>query len=87
MTTWVNKRFCGHKSDMNKALSNILNKDAKMTALSKHFASSPHSEKDLKGYFLDNKSKWRETDQIAMEDFYMYKRHYGIVVVVFVYIY
>ena len=60
-----NRRFCGHRSDIKKLISNayvLYDGDVGGTELSEHFSSSPHSPKDLRVRILDNNPKWRDID-------------------------
>ena len=53
----VNRRFCGHRSDIKKLISNTSDGDVRGTELSEHFSSSSHSPKDLRVRILDNNPK------------------------------
>ena len=53
----VNRRFCGHRSDIKKLISNTSDGDVGGTELSEHFSSFPHSPKDLGVRILDNNPK------------------------------
>ena len=67
----VNRRFCGHRSDIKKLISNTSGGDIGETELSEQFSSSPHSPEDLRVRILDNNPKWRDIDQLTMEDYYI----------------
>ena len=67
----LNKRFCGHRYDIKKALNNPNSTDIGDTELSDHFAKTPHGAGDLRVRVLDSSEKWNEVDRLTMEDFYM----------------
>ena len=69
----LNKRFCGHRYDIIKALNNPNSTDIGGTELSDHFAKTPHGAGDLRVRVLDSNEKWNEVDRLTMEDFYMSK--------------
>ena len=69
----VNRRFCGHRSDIKKLISNTSGGDVGGTELSEQFSSSPISPEDLRVRILDNNPKWRDIDQLTMEDYYICK--------------
>ena len=46
---------------------------ATLEELSEHFSCSPHVPKDLRVRILDNNPKWRDIDQLTIEDYYICK--------------
>ena len=69
----VNRRFYGHRSDIKKLISNISDHDIVGTELWEYFSSSPHFPKVLRVQIFDNNPKWREIDQLTMENYYICK--------------
>ena len=67
----VNRRFCGHRSDIKKLISNTSDGEVGGTELWEHFSSSPHSPKDLRVRILDNNTRWGGIDQSTMEGYYI----------------
>ena len=65
--------FCGHRSDIKKLISNTSDGEAGGTKLLEHFSSSPHLLKDLRVRILDSTPRWRDIDQLTMEDYYIYE--------------
>ena len=53
----LNKRFCGHRYDIKKALNNPNSTDIGGTELSDHFAKTPHGAGDLRVRVLNSSEK------------------------------
>ena len=65
--TQLNKRFCGHRYDIKKAVNNLNSTDIGGTELSDDFAKTPHGAGDLRVGVLDSSEKWNEIDRLTME--------------------
>ena len=69
----ANRRFCGHRYDMKKATEIPAGGEEGGTELFERFTSSPHDVKDMQVHTLDHNSKWKKTERLVLEDYYMCK--------------
>ena len=69
----ANRRFCGHRYDIKKATEIPSGSEEGGTELSEHFTSSPHDAKDMRVHILGQNPKWKKTERLVLEDYYMCK--------------
>ena len=43
------------------------------TELSEHFTSSPHDAKDMRVHLVAHNPKWKKTERLVLQDYYMCK--------------
>ena len=69
----ANRRYCGHRYDMKKAIEIPFGSKESGIELSEHFTSSPHDAKDMRVQMLDHNLKWKKLDRLVLEHYYICK--------------